>query len=103
MNGLEFVWRRMSCEAHSASSKPLLSSGKSRPQTSHQTIVVSRLSSGAKIVFGINAWTPHNVNHLCHPEAHGDAAQRVSVEFADLGLGHQKLDRVARRHGHRHV
>jgi hypothetical protein len=33
----------------------------------------------------------HNVNRLGHPEDHGYAAQRVSVEFADLGLGRSGL------------
>ncbi len=42
-----------------------------------------------------------DVHDLGHAEAHRDAAQRVGVELADLRLGRQELDRVARgkRHG----
>jgi len=68
------------------------------------TIVISRLRSGAKIVFGIRAWTPRTMStNLRHAEAHGNAAQCVGVKLADLRLGCQKLDRMARRHRHRRI
>ena len=50
---------------------------------------------------GVNA--AHNVNHLRHAETRGDAAQCVGVKLADLRVGGQKLDRIARRHRHRRV
>ncbi len=45
----------------------------------------------------------HDVHHLRHAEAHGDAAQRVGVEIAYLRLGREKLDHVARGKRHRRV
>src|SRR5262249_16134082 len=50
---------------------------------------------------GMNA--AYDVDDLRHAEAHGDAAQGIGVELADLRLGRQKLDRIACRHRHRHV
>jgi len=41
--------------------------------------------------------------NLRHAEAHGNAAQCVGVKLADLRLGCQKLDRMARRHRHRRI
>src|SRR5215469_17174111 len=47
--------------------------------------------------------TLHDINHLGHAKTHGNAAQSVRVELANLRLGREELNRVARSESHRHM
>jgi len=63
---------------------------------SHHCHLLPELA-GEDVLWNERVDTAHNIHHLGHAEAHGDAAQGVRVELTDPPrLGREELNRVPR-------
>src|SRR5215469_697047 len=55
---------------------------------------------GEDVLRDERVYTLHDINHLGHAKTHGNAAQSIRVELANLRLGGEELNRVARSESH---
>src|SRR5215469_10001222 len=82
-------------------SRTFLSLGSRGDETfiSHYCHLLPELA-GEDVLRDKRVHTLHYINHLGHAKTHGNAAQSVRIELANLRLGREELNRIARSESH---